>query len=392
MGGQISWLIPAALIALVALLWLSRRGGRTDRTRAAALVWGGWLLIAGLVLSFMSGISHSYYTLAIAPPIGALTGIGAARLWRIRATWFGRGTLAVAVLASAGWAWVLLGRSPGWYPELRVIIVVAGVLAAALILAGPGGRAGLRRPAVLAAIGVPLAVLAGLGGPLAYSLDTAASTYSGSGPSAGPPLTGGGGVGGGLFARGGAAAAARAGRGGVGGGAANGGAGNGSKAGAARAGRGGRGAGGPGNPTLSSAFVRLLTAGAAGYTWAAATDGSDSAAAMELATGGVPVMAIGGFRGTDPAPTLAEFERLVAQHKIHYFVAGGGGGGFGGGGGGFGGGRGSGGNPAGGAGGVGGPGGGAGRSDAAEITAWVVAHYRPTTVGGETVYVLTGAR
>ncbi len=224
MGGQISWLIPAALIALVALLWLSRRGGRTDRTRAAALVWGGWLLIAGLVLSFMSGISHSYYTLAIAPPIGALTGIGAARLWRIRATWFGRGTLAVAVLASAGWAWVLLGRSPGWYPELRVIIVVAGVLAAALILAGPGGRAGLRRPAVLAAIGVPLAVLAGLGGPLAYSLDTAASTYSGSGPSAGPPLTGGGGVGGGLFARGGAAAAARAGRGGVGGGAANGGA------------------------------------------------------------------------------------------------------------------------------------------------------------------------
>ena len=416
MGGQISWLIPAALIALVALLWLSRRGGRTDRTRAAALVWGGWLLIAGLVLSFMSGISHSYYTLAIAPPIGALTGIGAARLWRIRATWFGRGTLAVAVLASAGWAWVLLGRSPGWYPELRVIIVLAGVLAAALILAGPGARAGLRRPAVLAAIGVPLAVLAGLGGPLAYSLDTAASTYSGSGPSAGPPLTGGGGAGGGLFARGGAAAAARAGRGGVGGGAANGGAGNGSKAGAARA---GRGAGGPGNPTLSSAFVRLLTAGAAGYTWAAATDGSDSAAAMEMATGGVPVMAIGGFRGTDPAPTLAEFERLVTQHKIHYFVAGGGGGG---GGGGVGGGRGSGGapaggaraggtgasgaraggtraggngrggNPAGGAGAVGGPGGGAGRSDAAEITAWVVAHYRPATVGGETVYVLTGAR
>ena len=430
MGGQISWLLPAALIALVALLWLSRRGGRTDRTRAAALLWGGWLLIAGLVLSFMSGISHSYYTLAIAPPIGALIGIGAARLWQIRATWFGRGTLAVAVLASAGWAWVLLARSPGWYPGLRVIIVVAGVLAAALMLAGPGARAGLRRPAVLAAVGVPLAVLAGLGGPLAYSLDTAASTYSGSGPSAGPPLTGGGGAGGGAFARGGAAAPARAGRGGATGGAANGG-----QAGAAGGGRG-AGAGGPGgrggtgNPTLSSALIRLLTTGATGYTWSAATDGSDSAAAMELATGGVPVMAIGGFRGTDPAPTLAEFERLIAEHKIHYFIAGGRGG-FGGGGGGggrFGGGRGFGGASASGigaggsgtsgtgaggtgtggaangeqagtagargtaAGGAGGFGGAAGHSDAAEITAWVVAHFRATTVGGETVYVLTGAR
>ena len=157
---------------------------------------------------------------------------------------------------------------------------------------------------------------------------------------------------------------------------------------------------GAGNSTLSSAFVRLLTAGAAGYTWAAATDGSDSAAAMELASGGVPVMAIGGFRGTDPAPALAQFERLVAEHKIHYFVAGGRGG-FGGDGGGRAGGNGTGGarsdgtraggNEAADRGGTGGFGGGAGRSDAAEITAWVVAHFRATTMGGETVYTLSRA-
>ena len=55
------------------------------------------------------------------------------------------------------------------------------------------------------------------------------------------------------------------------------------------------------------------------------------------------------------------------EHTIHYFIAGG-------------------------RRGFGGGGGGAGRSDAAEITAWMVAHFRPTTVGGETVYVLTGAR
>ena len=58
---------------------------------------------------------------------------------------------------------------------------------------------------------------------------------------------------------------------------------------------------------------------AGGYTWAAATVGSESAAPLQLATG-QPIMSIGGFNGTDPAPTLAEFERLVAEHKIHYFV------------------------------------------------------------------------
>ena len=375
MGGQISWLIPAALIALIVLLWVSRRAGRTDRTRAAALLWGGWLLVAGLVLSFMSGITHSYYTLAIAPPIGALTGIGAARLWPVRHTWLGRAALASALAATAAWAWVLLGRSPGWHPGLRVIIAAAAVLAAVAILARPAARA---RPGLLAAVGVPLAMLAGLGGPLAYSLDTAASTYSGSGPSAGPALTAG---------QGGAPGGAAAGRGQVGG----------------PGGRpGGQHGGGAANPTLSSAFVRLLEAGAGGYTWAAATDGSDSAAAMELATGGVPVMAIGGFRGTDPAPSLAGFESLVARHEIHYYVAGGAGRGFGGnragrGGGGAGarGGRTGGGGAAGrgtagGQGGAAGPGGQrGGGTDAAQISAWVEAHYTAATVGGMTVYNLS---
>jgi hypothetical protein len=74
-------------------------------------------------------------------------------------------------------------------------------------------------------------------------------------------------------------------------------------------------------------------------------------------------MAIGGFTGTDPAPTLAEFEKLVSAHEIHYFVASGSGGG------------------------PGGPGGGSG--SAAQITAWVKAHFTAKTVAGTTVYDLT---
>ena len=111
---------------------------------------------------------------------------------------------------------------------------------------------------------------------------------------------------------------------------------------------------------------------------------------MELASGGVPVMALGGFRGSDPAISLAGFEKLVAEHQVHYYVAGGGG--FGGGGA-FGG-RGAGGGAADSAAGglgraAGGPGGGG--SDAAQIAAWVEAHFTAQTVGGMTVYNLTAA-
>jgi 4-amino-4-deoxy-L-arabinose transferase-like glycosyltransferase len=389
-GGQIGWLIPAALIAFVAMLWVSRRAARTDRLRAAAILWGGWLVVAGLVLSLMSGTTHSYYAIALAPPIGALTGIGAVVLWRIRHTWFARVTMAAALAVTAVWAWVLLGRSPGWFPWLRVVIVVAGVGAAVVILAGPALRAASARGRfILAAVPLSLAVMAGLGGPLAYSLDTAVSSYAGTSPSAGPPMTAAGA---------GLAGARGFGRGLFPGGAAGGGADPGfaDGLGGGRTGRfpGGLGRFGGigGNATVSTALAKLLKTGAPHYTWAAATDGADSAASMELAAGGVPVMAIGGFRGTDPAPSLARFEQLVSSHQIHYYVAGGAGGGFAraGGFGGFGGAGGTGGagGGAGGAGGVrGGPGG--TTTDAAQISAWVEAHFTAKTVGGTTVYDLT---
>jgi hypothetical protein len=358
-------------------------------------------VVAGLVLSYMSGTSHSYYSVVLAPPIGALVGIGSVGLWRIRRTWFARAAMAAALAATGAWAWVLLGRSPGWFPWLRVVIVVATVLAIGAILAVPVLRGSSARFArwspVLAVATLSLATVAVLGGPLAYSLDTAASSYSGASPSAGPALTSG---------------AFRLGRGDFPG-----------RGGFPGAGGAGRALGGfGGNASVSSALTRLLEAGAARYQWAAATDGSDSAASMELATGGTPVMAIGGFRGTDPAPSLAEFKKLVAAHKIHYYVADAAGGLAGLFGGGFGGAAGAegryGGRGAGAEGRYGdfggrGPGaagrysdfGGRGArahgtpspfaggatTDAAQISAWVEAHFTATTVGGETVYNLTSA-
>jgi 4-amino-4-deoxy-L-arabinose transferase-like glycosyltransferase len=118
-GGQISWLLPAALLLLVAGLWLTRRAPRTDLVRAALLLWGGWTLVTALVFALMQGTFHAYYTLALAPGIAALIAIGGRAVWRVRDTWTGRGTLAVTSAGTAVWAWVLLGRSATFLPWLR---------------------------------------------------------------------------------------------------------------------------------------------------------------------------------------------------------------------------------------------------------------------------------
>jgi 4-amino-4-deoxy-L-arabinose transferase-like glycosyltransferase len=404
-GGQISWLLPAALIALVAMLWVSRRAVRTDRTRAAALLWGGWLVVTGVVFSYMSGIIHPYYMVALAPAIAALVGIGAISLWERTLGWPGRVCCALGVGVTAGWAFVLLDRTPSWFPWLRWVIVVAGVLAVMAILAGRRlAEYGWSRRGRLGLAGVPvvLALVAGLAGPAAYAAETVATTHTGSIPSAGPASAGGiggapgaggaGGTGGAGGARGGAPGGTTGGTGAAGGtgtgtGArtgtppgGKGGTGTGTGTGSKGTGgfpggtssrtgtRGGTGAGGTGgtggpgglsgNTQVSSALVKLLEKGASGYKWVAATVGSQEAAPLELATGGKAIIAIGGFNGTDPSPTLAEFKAMVAKGEIHYYL------------------------------GANSESFGGGNSSSA-ITTWVAAHYKKETVGATTVYDLT---
>ncbi len=168
------------------LSWEPQKG-----TRAAALLWGGWLVVTAAVFSYMSGIIHPYSTVALAPAIAALAGSGATALWQIRHTWAARITLAGALLVTVAWAWVLLGRSASWFPWLRVVIAIAAAGAAAMILAVQAARAATSRGrAALAIAPLSLALIAGLGGPLAYSIDTAATAHTGSIPTAGPGVAG----------------------------------------------------------------------------------------------------------------------------------------------------------------------------------------------------------
>lgn len=327
-GGQIAWLIPAALVALVAGILLRGKAARTDRQRASLIVWGGWLLVTGLTFSFMAGIFHQYYTVALAPAVAALVGIGAVQMWRERHRLWVRLLLALAVGLTTATAWMLLSRSAHWVPWLRWTILVVGILATieALVPAP-------RKLAIVSALAI---AFTGLAGPTAYAVDTLATSHAGAIPSAGPNV--------GRFGMFGQRPPWAEGMNGMPGG-----------PGAPQSdGRGGRGPGGngqpvppgmppqgamPGAPTghggemmggaggllgaskPSDRVVTLLEQNGTDYTWVAAATGSNSAAGFQLATE-LPVMPVGGFNGSDPSPTLAQFKDYVAQGKIHYFIGG----------------------------------------------------------------------
>jgi 4-amino-4-deoxy-L-arabinose transferase-like glycosyltransferase len=336
--------------------------------RAAFGLWGGWLVVTGLVFSFMQGIFHAYYAVALAPAVGALVGMGVTMLWRVRERVEARLALAGTVAVTAVWSWVLLRRTPEWHPGLAPLVLVGGLAVAAALAAGSWSGRGRRRLAVAVAGG---GLLVALAGPAAYSLDTAATPHGGAIPSAGPDVPGArGGPGGGPRGafRGGPPGAQNGqvpfGRGGFGQGM-----GPGRGFGQATPGQGtgpgfGQGPGGMGGlldgGTPDAELVALLKQDAGSYTWVAAAVGSNSAAGAQLATG-EPVMAIGGFNGSDPAPTLEQFQQFVAEGRIHYFLGGGrmGGGSMG------------------------------GSVAARQISAWVQQRFTASSVGGATVYDLT---
>lgn len=383
-GGQISWLIPAALILLGAAIWATRKLKRTDATRAAFLLWGGSLLITMVVFSFMQGIFHEYYTVALAPYIAPLIGMGAALLWDRRTKFWATITMAGAMTATAVWGYVLLNRSSDYLPWLKWVVLVGGLVAAlGLVFVGR-----LSRQLALAVVG--LSFVTAVAGPTAYTLTTLNEGHTGSivtaGPSTGGGMGGGPGGGGGMGRgpggggmpgqnnqQGGQNGNGQTGNGQMGQPPTGGGQSNqqGQGTGQTQTGPGGggmgdgRGGGGGmggliNGTSVSDEAKELLEKNVSDYTWAAAAIGAQNAASYQLSTGD-PVMAIGGFNGTDPSPTLAEFKKYVEGGEIHYFISSGSGGGMG------------------------------GSSDgtSSQITSWVQENFESVTVDGTTFYDLT---
>ncbi len=298
MGYEVSWLLPAVVVAIVVGGYLAVRG-RLDRTAKAALVmWTGWFVVSATVFSLMSGMVHPYYTIALAPAMGAL--IGLAAVWSKPAG-------PVMALSAAAWSIALLHRAalgPAWG---RWAIGLAAVAGAAMLVAA------LTRWPRLTPVAAAVAVAAALAGTTVFAVATAATPHDGSIPNAAHTAN--------VW------------------------------------------------PTVGRRFEPTTMIGAESAhiapeladllrsthtTWSAATSGSQAAASLEIASD-TAVMAIGGW-SSDPVPALDQFIAAVHAGKISYYVV-------------------------------------SGRLRAhdrngAQIAEWVVRNYRPTKVGGTTVFRL----
>jgi hypothetical protein len=233
--------------------------------------------------------------------------IGVHEMWRNRASLLHRIGLAAMLLITGGWSAVILGPDPHWLPLRYTIPALTVIAVAALLWALSKNR---RR---LAAAALALALTGALAGSAAYAIATIGRSHDGGGASVGPAAAQHGGPGGGFGSD-------------------------------------------TDNPQLDAMLAATDT------EWSAAINRSSAAAGLELSTH-TAVMAIGGFTGADPVPTLSQFQADVAGHRIGYYIA-----------------------PD-----NNGHGPGFGANSHTDITNWVVANFTPIKVGSDTVYNLDAA-
>ncbi|MGY4712610.1 ArnT family glycosyltransferase [Mycolicibacterium sp. CBM1] len=261
MGYEISWLLPSVVVAIVAGAYLVLRRRISRLESAGVTMWTAWFVVSAGVFSYMSGMVHPYYTVALAPAVGALIGLVAVR---------SRAAAVVMVVLAAGWGIGLLHRAGLGPSSLQWTIGLGAAAGLALLVAA----ARWHRLTPVAAL---LCTLAGLGGTATFAVATAATPHNGSIPNAAHtadvwPTVGG------RFAK--------------------------------------TMMLGAGSNHVDPHLAELLCA--TKTTWSAATPGSQAAAALEIASG-TAVMAIGGW-SNDPVPTLQQFVDAVHAGRIAYYV------------------------------------------------------------------------
>ena len=265
-GPNIAWLLILALASGGLLLWILRKTPRTNRGRAAVIFWMLWLIIHIVIFSMTSGVIHPYYVVVMAPAVAALVGIGVPFLWG-------------AYVRRKSYAWIL-PMLVGVTAVIAIIILsYAGTTTWLMWTVGILGAVGMA--GLLANLYTPkrwlqnlviiTSVAACMTTPVVYALSTVNVTHTGSIPTAGPNSTAMQGS-------------------------------NNEKS------------------QADSTLVQYLLQNQNGATWLVAVDSANESAAIQL-TSGQPVMAIGGFNGSDTPLTLEQFKQLVVDGKLKYYAA-----------------------------------------------------------------------
>jgi 4-amino-4-deoxy-L-arabinose transferase-like glycosyltransferase len=271
LGGQVSWLVPLALVGLVVGLWATWRKPHSDKARAGYVLWGMWSLVMIVVFNYVQGTFHSYYTVVLAPGVAALAGTGFVGLWRLsrdhgRLSWL----LPIVVAGTAVWSAVLLWRVSGYAPGLAAaVIALAGAAAVLLFLLFMRPRTGRAwRGCVWGVTAMCLAAL--LAGPFAYDLSTIDRNVNGNQAAAGP-IT-----------------------------------------------RGSLGSS-TDDVSVDEGLVAYLEEHQGDAKYLVAVQTTTESVPLILATG-EPVVTIGGYKSRDPVPTVEQLEVMVAAGEVRYVL------------------------------------------------------------------------
>ncbi len=266
-GPNIAWLLVLALAGGGLMLWILRKTPRTNRGRAAVIFWMLWLLIHIVIFSMTSGVIHPYYVVVMAPAAAALVGISLPFLWgaytrRKPYAWL----LPLLVGVTVAIAVIILGYAGTmtWLMWIVGLLGLTGMIGLLVNLYAPWRW--LQNLAIIAAIAACTLALT------VYTLATVNVTHTGSIPTAGPNST-------------------------------------------AMQGSNNE------SSQADSQLVKYLVEHQHGATWLVAVASANESAAIQL-TSGQPVMAVGGFNGSDTPLTLDQFKQLVKAGKVKYYAIG----------------------------------------------------------------------
>ena len=279
LGGQIVWLLPIALLGMLALAWQRRPQFRENRQQQSLILWGIWLLTMGVFFS-VANFFHQYYLSTFAPAICALFGIGVVMMWQDfrRGGWRGW-LLPLALLVTALEQIHIILSDPSWGTWLIPLIAIPCVLVA-IVLVVARAMPRLKLSARMLAPALCVALLALLLTSAVWSAIPVLANEASNLPVAGPSGQTGSGFG--------------------------------------------------GNSSVNTKLITYLETHRNGATYLLAVASSNEADAIILATN-QPVMALGGFSGSDPILTTSQLATLVKNGTVRYFLLNGGGGGPGGG-------------------------------------------------------------